>query len=95
MAIKVIIERKAIPGNDLELNRMLMELRAKAVKVKGYISGETLRELDDPNTCIVIATWNTLEDWKAWESNKDRVDVQAKIDALLRAPSKHRVFVYY
>jgi heme oxygenase (mycobilin-producing) len=95
MAIKVIIERKAIPGNDLELNRMLMELRAKAVKVKGYISGETLRELDDPNTCIVIATWNTLEDWKSWESNKERVDLQARIDALLRAPSKHRVFVYY
>mgnify|MGYP001005642492 CR=1 FL=1 len=95
MAIKVIIERKAIPGNELELNRLLMELRAKAMKVKGYISGETLRELDDPNTCIVIATWNTIEDWKAWESNKERVDLQAKIDALLRAPAKHRVFVYY
>lgn len=95
MAIKVIIERKAIPGNDLELNRLLMELRAKAMKVKGYISGETLRELDDPNTCIVIATWNTIEDWKTWESNKERVELQTRIDALLRAPAKHRVFVYY
>jgi heme-degrading monooxygenase HmoA len=95
MAIKVIIERKAIPGNELELNRLLMELRAKAMKVKGYISGETLRELDDPNTCIVIATWNAIEDWKAWEGNKERVEIQVKIDALLRAPAKHRVFVYY
>lgn len=95
MAIKVIIERKAVPGNDLELNRVLMELRSRAMKVKGYISGETLRELDDPNTCIVISTWNSLEEWKAWESNADRMELQKKIDALLRAPSRHRVFVYY
>ncbi len=95
MAIKVIIERKAIPGNDLELNRVLMELRAKAMKVKGYISGETLRDLDDPNTSIVISTWNTLEEWKAWEANPDRIELQKKIDALLRAPSKQRVVVYY
>jgi heme oxygenase (mycobilin-producing) len=95
MAIKVIIERKAIPGNELELNRLLMELRSRAMKLKGYISGETLRDVDDPNTCIVIATWDSLEDWKAWEDNKDRKEIQAKIDALLRAPARHRVFHYY
>ncbi|MCU0589539.1 MAG: antibiotic biosynthesis monooxygenase [Syntrophobacteraceae bacterium] len=95
MAIKVIIERKSVPGNDLELNRVLMELRARAMKVKGYISGETLRELDEPNTCIVISTWSTLDDWKAWEGNAERVELQKKIDALLRAPSRHRVLVYY
>jgi heme oxygenase (mycobilin-producing) len=95
MAIKVIIERKAIPGNELELNRLLMELRAKAMKLKGYISGETLRDVDDPNTSIVIATWDSLEDWKAWEENKERKELQAKVDALLRAPARHRVFFYY
>jgi heme oxygenase (mycobilin-producing) len=95
MAIKVIIERKAIPGNELELNRLLMELRAKAMKLKGYISGETLRDVDDPNTSIVIATWDSLEDWRAWEENKERKELQAKVDALLRAPARHRVFFYY
>jgi heme-degrading monooxygenase HmoA len=95
MAIKVIIERKSIPGNELELNRLLMELRSRAMKLKGYISGETLRDVDDPNTSIVIATWDSIEDWKTWEDNKDRKEIQAKIDALLRAPARHRVFVYF
>jgi heme-degrading monooxygenase HmoA len=72
-----------------------MELRSRAMKLKGYISGETLRDVDDPNTSIVIATWDSLEDWKAWEDNKERKEVQAKIDALLRAPARHRVFHYY
>ncbi len=95
MAIKVIIERKAIPGNELELNRLLMELRSRAMKLKGYISGETLREVDDPNTSIVIATWDSIEDWKAWEDNPERKELQARIDGLLRAPARHRVFMYF
>ena len=95
MAIRVIIEREIIPGNELELNRVLMQLRSKAMGCKGYISGETLRALDDPNHFIVISTWDTLQAWNAWEENEHRREIQKKIDNLLRVPSRHRVYVYY
>jgi heme oxygenase (mycobilin-producing) len=95
MAIKVIIERQTIPGNEIQLNKLLMELRAKAMHRKGYISGETLRSLVDPNLFIVIATWSQVEDWKAWEADQERKDIQAKTDTLLRTPSKASVYVYY
>jgi heme-degrading monooxygenase HmoA len=95
MAIRVIIERKTIPGNELLLNDLLMKLRTKAMSAKGYISGETLRSLEDSNVYIVISTWNSVEEWKAWAGNKERKEIQAKIDALLKAPAVHRVYVYY
>lgn len=95
MAIKVVIERRAIPGNELELNRLLMELRSKAMQSKGYISGETLRSLEDPNNFIVISTWDKMEDWKVWAQSEERKSVQAKIDALLRAPSTEQIYAYY
>jgi heme-degrading monooxygenase HmoA len=95
MAIKVIIERQYIPGNDLKLNELLMQLRSKAMRAKGYLMGETLRSLDDPNTCIVISTWDELEDWKAWFDSKDRKEIQEKIDDLLRSPSKYQAYSYY
>ena len=95
MAIRVIIERKTIPGNELLLNDMLMKLRTKAMSAKGYISGETLRSLEDPNVYIVISTWDSVEEWKAWTDNKERKEIQAKIDALLKATAVHRVYVYY
>jgi heme-degrading monooxygenase HmoA len=95
MAIRVIIERQVVQGNELKLNSLLMELRSKAMLAKGYISGETLRSLMDPNTFIVISTWNSLEDWKAWEQSNERKAIQAKIDELLRSPSKHQVYAYY
>ena len=94
MAIKIIIERHTIPGNELRLSELLMQLRAQAMHAKGYISGETLRSLDDSNKYIVISTWDSLEDWKAWEDNEKRKQIQGNIDALLRAPSAHRVYVY-
>ena len=95
MAIRVIIERQVVQGNELRLNSLLMELRSKAMLAKGYISGETLRSLLDPNTFIVVSTWNSPEDWNAWEQSKERKAIQAKIDELLRFPSKYQVYAYY
>jgi heme-degrading monooxygenase HmoA len=94
MAIRIIIERRTIPGSELALNELLMQLRAEAMKARGYISGETLRALDDPDHFIVISTWDSLEDWKNWEKNQRRREIQEKIDVLLRVPSMHRIFVY-
>ncbi len=95
MAVKVVIERRAIPGNELELNRLLMELRSKAMQSKGYITGETLRSLEDPNTFVVISTWDKMEDWKDWAASEERKSIQARIDALLRAPSTERIYAHY
>ena len=94
MAIKIIIERHTIPGNELSLSELLLQLRAEAMKTKGYISGETLRALDDPNKYIVISTWDTLEDWRTWEADSTRKKIQKNIDALLRTPSAHHIYTY-
>ena len=94
MAIRVLIERRITPENEPGLGNLLRKLRGKAMSAKGYISGETLRSLDDPNEYLVISTWNSLDDWRRWEADKERQEIQIKIDSLLRAPAVQRVFVY-
>ncbi len=94
MAIRVLIERRITPENEPGLGNLLRKLRGKAMSAKGYISGETLRSLDDPNEYLVISTWNSLDDWRRWEADKERQEIQTKIDSLLRAPAIQRVFVY-
>ncbi len=94
MTIRVLIERRTVPKNEPRLNNLLMKLRAKAMLAKGYISGETLRSLDDPNEYLVISTWNNLRDWKQWEADTERQEIQGQIDSLLQTPSIHRIFVY-
>ncbi|MFP3871076.1 MAG: antibiotic biosynthesis monooxygenase family protein [Syntrophobacteria bacterium] len=94
MTVRVLIERKIIPGKELDLTDELTRLRSKAMRAKGYISGETLRALDDPNHYLVISTWNSFEDWKTWEADTERQEIQGKIDKMLEGPAVHRIFVY-
>jgi heme-degrading monooxygenase HmoA len=94
MAIRVLIERKAIPENEQALSELLMKMRSKAMLARGYISGETLRSLDDPNETLVISTWNSLDDWIRWEATRERHEIQSRIDGMLRAPATQRIFIY-
>ncbi len=41
-----------------------------------------------------ISTWESLEDWRAWEAKPERKELQGKIDRFLVFPSEHRIMVY-
>jgi heme-degrading monooxygenase HmoA len=94
MAIKVIITRKVSRGKERDLLPLLMELRAKAMEQKGYISGETLKGISDPDEFMVISTWNSLENWDAWNDNADRIEIQEKIDAILEQKTVAKAYYY-
>jgi heme-degrading monooxygenase HmoA len=94
MAIKVIVKRKVAKGKEAELLPLLLDLRTKATSRLGYISGETLRGVEDPQDYMVISTWLSLENWKDWESSPDRAKVQDKIDALLGEKTEYSIYFY-
>ncbi len=90
--VKVISER-AIKGEDVrEIVRLLRQLRVKALQQPGYISGETLHAVDDPNLYLVISVWESLEDWQRWEKNPERQAMVGEIDALLQSKPRTQVF---
>jgi heme-degrading monooxygenase HmoA len=92
MAVKIITQRTVSPDNQGELQLLLRQLRMQAINQPGYITGETLISVDSPYTYIVISTWDSLEDWKSWESKPDRREIQSKIEALLTTHSQMAVY---
>lgn len=92
--VKVIIERRCKPNKDMELERMLVELRTKAVQQRGYVSGETLRSLEDPSLWLVVSTWLDVGLWKAWEATPEREEITSKLELLLVAPEKASSFSF-
>jgi heme-degrading monooxygenase HmoA len=94
MAVKIIIKRKVPRGKEGQLLPLLLELRSKATTQPGYISGETLRNVDEPEDYVVISTWQSVEGWKAWEVNKGRGEIQKKIDSLLGEKTSYGVYYY-
>ena len=94
IAVKIIITRKVPKGKEDELLPFLIELRSLATAQPGYISGETLRNLDDPEDYLVISTWQTVDNWRAWAANSQRKAIQEKIDNLLGAETEYAIYLY-
>jgi len=71
--IRVMIEQHCQPGKEEQFRDLLIDLRDMAMRKRGYISGETLRDLIDPLHFKIISTWSTLEDWKKWQGSPQRL----------------------
>ena len=73
---------------------LFRQMRVQANNQPGYISGETLRSLDNPDEFLVISTWESSDDWKNWVVSADRKEVQDKVDALLGGKTDYEIFHY-
>lgn len=92
MPVKIIIKRKLKIEQPEELLPLLTEMRSHAQNQAGYISGETLRSLDDPGDFMVISEWETSDDWKRWSQSKERRDIQHKVDSLIGERSFYEIY---
>jgi len=88
--IRVIIERHVKEGENL--SSLLRELRVAAVHQPGYVTGETLVSTEDKSIIMVISTWRSLEDWKAWETSEKRAKLYQQIESLLVEKPRVRIF---
>ena len=94
MAVKILIYRKIRPGKEKELSEAVKNLRSKAIHAEGYLSGETLRSIEDPSVHLVISLWKNIEDWHNWFNTPERKAFQQKIDAILEEPTKIAPYEY-
>jgi len=90
--VKVLVERKIAGKKVGEIVRLLRQLRVQAMQQPGYISGETLHSMDDPNFYLVISTWESLEQWQNWFKNPLQQTPATEIDDSLESPTRLRVF---
>lgn len=94
MAVQVIIKRKFKVDNPEELIPLLTELRIRAKDQPGYISGETLRSLNNPEDYLVFSKWETADDWKKWLHSKERRDIQGEVDSLIGEKTFYEIFEF-
>jgi heme-degrading monooxygenase HmoA len=93
MAIEVLIKRATQPGNNAKtLLPQIMELRAQAVLQPGYISGETLFNIDSLEECVVISRWTKLEHWQNWLKNPIRKELNERIEKSLASEAEYNIY---
>jgi heme-degrading monooxygenase HmoA len=93
MSIEVMIKRKIKQGPQArKAVPLILQLRTLASYQPGYISGRTLFNVENPEDCLVISEWQTLEDWYKWMKSKERDAIQTKIEAETGGPTEYSVY---
>ena len=94
MAVKILI-RRIVPANKArQMIPLFREMRTLANEQPGYITGETMRNLENPDEFLVVSTWETSDDWNRWVQSKVREQIQSQIDDLLGGKTNYEIFHY-
>lgn len=101
MSIRVLMTRRMprlADGMEAELLPQLVpllnELRSMAMRQTGYISGETMRNVNDHGEFLVISTWKSVEDWQRWFKDERRATLEGKVDIILGSPTDYKIYSY-
>ena len=93
VSIEVMIKRKIKQGPGArKLVPLILQLRTLATYQPGYISGRTLFNVENPEDCLVISEWQSLEDWYGWQKSGKRTEIQEKIDALTGEQTAYTIY---
>jgi heme-degrading monooxygenase HmoA len=93
MLTKVLIKRRFIEGKTREIVSLLNEMRANAMNLTGYISGQTLTKPENPHHFLVISTWQSLNDWLAWKNNASRHHIEKMLEIYQEGPTEYEEYV--
>lgn len=94
MAVKALIKRSVPQDRARDMIPLFRQMRSLAMNMDGYISGETLRNVNNPEEFLVISSWQSSTDWVKWLKSGERQRVQAKIDALLGGQTSFEIYHY-
>ncbi len=94
MAVKALIKRVVPESKAKDMIPLFRQMRALAMNQDGYISGETLRNLNNSEEYLVISSWQSSDAWISWLNSSDRQKIQARIDELLGGQTQYDVYHY-
>ena len=94
MLAKVLIKGQFKSGHTREIVTLLNDLRAAAMRQDGYISGLTLMEPENSNQMLVISTWQSLEDWRHWKANEERIRLESMLEIYQKGSAHYDAYVF-
>ncbi len=94
MIVKVMIKRKIQEGKAREVFVLLNKSRSAAMNQKGYITGETLMNHDNPREILVISMWQDMENWLKWRENPERKANETILERWLEEPTAYESYIF-
>lgn len=70
--IKIIIERRIMPGLEPEYEQALRKTMRTSISAPGFIAAENLQEYHRPDHRLLITLWRDYSAWKQWQHSPER-----------------------
>ncbi len=86
--IRVLIERHIANGMEHYYDSTIKRVVGRVVAAHGCISGESLKDSNNPGRRIVMSKWETLADWETWLASSQRRDVLREIAPLMNGAER-------
>ncbi|GGK83075.1 antibiotic biosynthesis monooxygenase family protein [Amphritea balenae] len=86
--IRVLIERHIADDLAEHYEKAARNTLQTAMQAHGFISGESLRNSNDSNHRIVLATFRTIQDWQRWHASPERKEIMEAIMPMLETEEK-------
>lgn len=86
--ITIIIERHIAQDMDSTYEGFAKQIIQATVSAPGFISGESLRGLDEPSARYIVVKMKSKQDWQRWLTSKERRELVGMLSALLTMPEK-------
>lgn len=90
--IKIIIERRIMPGLEEEYEEAAREAMRESLGASGFVGGESLMELGHSDRRLMITKWRDLRAWKEWYSSETRTRMMQRMLPLLTEEERIRIY---
>lgn len=86
--IRVIIERFISETLESHYEDTAKQTLQSAIRAPGFISGESLRDVQNPRHHILLCKWRKVEDWQNWQESPERKAMMAKLNLMFDREEK-------
>jgi len=81
--IRVIIDRYIAETLEKNYEDAALEVLAASVKAPGFISGESLSDIENSRHHVILCKWLSKLDWDKWFESSERKEAMSKLSLML------------
>ncbi len=86
--IRVIIERHIKPNKFDDYTGIIRRAKKDAAKKSGFMGGEMYFDAKENNKVVIIAAWDSMDNWNSWDASDERKVLTTELEALLESEEK-------
>ena len=77
---------------DADIRPLLLELRMNAMQYPGFVGAENLTNRRNRSVIVAISTWESPENWIAWEKSKVRAELLEEIEPFVKDQTRVELY---